>query len=273
MISDVYFHSSDPLLSPWPYQIVAGGRSDVDDTDGIVSRNYHEHTLILTRAGKGQITVTDGVFSTTPGSVVWLDTSRLYAHGAAADHHWSYLWFALSGQDLDRLYDQSGFAEHPVQDGHSDLEHDFQSMIQTLVEPPLHADAVLNARFTAIAAKLFASRREGAINPRHDPITGLLRRMRTDIASPWSVARMADIANLSPSQLFRRFHASTGTSPVSWLRHERMVLARHLLVASSHPVASIALRCGYPDPFHFSRDFKPHHGCAPRDYRHRNQTT
>ena len=193
MISDVYFHSSDPMTSPWPYQIAAGGRTEVSATDGNVSRNYHQHTLILTLSGQGRIKTADGVFSTAPGSVVWLDTSCIYAHGAAQRHEWSYLWIALSGQGLERLFEQSGFAEQPVQDCHRDLASRFETLIQTLADPPIHADANLNAQFAAIAADLFANRQGGANDTRDDPIALLMRRLRKDVSSAWSVAQMAAI--------------------------------------------------------------------------------
>ena len=98
-----------------------------------------------------------------------------------------------------------------------------------------------------------------------------MQHLRRTADQNWEIGAMADIAGLSPSQLFRRFKAATGTSPVAWLRLERMQLARHLLTGTSDRIASIANRCGYSDPFHFSRDFKRHHACSPRDFRSRSR--
>lgn len=267
--SEVFFHGADPAHSPWPYAVSAGGRTLVSDADRPVSRQYHEHTLILTLAGQGRIRVAGGTFAAGPGSVSWLDTARPYAHGAAPGREWAYLWFGLSGHGLDALYEQIGLPAHPVTAGMDHLRTCFDAIIDALAAQKHDCDAVMNARIARIATDLFCRRQHVASKPGSDPVSRVMRRLRGDLARKWDIAAMADIAALSPSQFFRRFRAVTGASPGRWLREERMRLARHLLTATEEDVASVARRCGYGDPFHFSRDFRGHHDCPPRRFRER----
>lgn len=269
--SQVFFHTADPQAAPWPYIVAAGGRTDVSEEDGFVSRRYHEHTFILTLSGEGIIRVGGSTFDAGPGCFAWLDTSRKYAHGADRGQRWSYVWASMSGYRLDRLHEQTGFLEQPLIKDMRHLRTCFEDIVDSLDEQPPFADAVMNARIAQILSDIFYRRHGSFADDMSDPVSKVIRQLRREIARNWDIAMMADIAGLSPSQLFRRFRDNTGTTPMSWLRLERMILARHLLTATGDTVGSIALRCGYPDPFHFSRDFKQQHGCSPRSYRAKAQ--
>lgn len=265
--SEVFFNRVDPSTSPWPYTVSAGGRSFVSAKDGMVSRSYHEHTLILTLAGQGSIKVGNRHFAAKPGSVVWLDTSKKYAHGAGRGRDWSYLWVGFSGYGLDRFHAQTGLAAHPVIEDESGLKRHFEEIVQMLADQTPTTDATLSARVGQIAAALYGARHGAFAEGGSDPVSKLMRQLRKDIARNWDIGAMAAIAGLSPSQLFRAFSRASGTTPMQWLRQERMHLARHLLTATSDSITRIAERCGYVDPYHFSRDFKRLNGSAPRVFR------
>jgi AraC-like DNA-binding protein len=58
-----------------------------------------------------------------------------------------------------------------------------------------------------------------------------------------------------------------GTSPIDWLRRERITNAKRRLVESDEPVKRIAEQVGYHDRFFFSRDFKQVTGQTPTEFR------
>jgi len=266
-ISEVFFNSADPSTSPWPYLVSAGGRTCVSAKDGMVNRSYHEHTLILSLAGQGSIKVSNRIFAAKPGSIAWLDTSKKYAHGAMRGAQWAYVWVGFSGYGLDRLHAQIGLSEHPVIEEMANLRPCFEEIVQVLAEQQPTTDAIMSARIGQIAAALYGKRHGAFVEGGADPVSKVMRQLRKNIARNWDIAAMASIAGLSPSQLFRVFSEASEATPMQWLRQERMHLARHLLTATSDSIARIALRCGYPDPYHFSRDFKRLNGCAPRVFR------
>lgn len=91
--------------------------------------------------------------------------------------------------------------------------------------------------------------------------------MMQHLNQPLQVARLARIANVSPSHFFVLFKRQTGFSPIDYFIRLRMQHAGRLLISTALNVKEIAAELGYDDPFYFSRVFKAVHGLAPTDYR------
>ncbi len=265
--STVVFRSTDPLGLVWPYFAVAGGSTFAMPQDGMVRRRYHEHTLILTLSGAGRVMIEGGTFACQPNSLTWLDTGRKYAHGAALGQHWQYLWIAVSGFGLDDLHARARLSDQPVTNGLGTLAEDFEDIIEQMPNHQNATDGRISGQIAMVLAALFTGRQSDVSAAGLDPISKIMHQMRMDVSRDWDVDGLAALAGLSASQLFRRFKEASGTSPVQWLRQERMRLARHLLTATTDPVATIAQRCGYSDPYYFSRDFKRLNDLPPGKYR------
>jgi len=82
---------------------------------------------------------------------------------------------------------------------------------------------------------------------------------------PWRVHDLATLSGMSEAHFFRRFRRATGSSPIDFLRRERINHARCRLLQSNDLVKEIAEQVGYNDPFFFSRDFKRYTGLAPTE--------
>jgi AraC-like DNA-binding protein len=83
----------------------------------------------------------------------------------------------------------------------------------------------------------------------------------------WTVAAMADLANLSPGYFSTRYTEFFGVSPIDDLVERRTQLAKRLLLQPDYEIAAIAERCGFSDVYYFSRIFKQRVGSPPGGYR------
>jgi AraC-like DNA-binding protein len=83
------------------------------------------------------------------------------------------------------------------------------------------------------------------------------------------VSTLAELVELSVSQLQREFGRLFGITPVQYIREVRVGVARHLLETSSQALTNIAVQCGFYDQSHFTRQFKASTGLTPHDYRRR----
>ncbi|RYE51839.1 MAG: AraC family transcriptional regulator [Hyphomicrobiales bacterium] len=204
-----------------------------------------------------------------PGSLAWIDTSRRYAHHCHGESDaWHYLWIGVDGAGMAGLHAELGFREEPVVN--IDLEAEIRAILDLARSRDPNAAATANAAIamllSAIAPARMIPARSASISG--DPaIEALIAGIRHDIAADWSVPRMAAVIGVSSSQFHRRFALALGLTPAKWLRQERINLARRYLKSGFEKVAAIALRCGYDDPFHFSRDFRSMTGLSPTAFR------
>lgn len=95
----------------------------------------------------------------------------------------------------------------------------------------------------------------------------VLTLMEENLEEPLSLATLVKASNMSQRQLERCFQRDLGTSLMRHYRNLRLNKARHLVVYSSMPVREVALACGYSGLAVFSRAYKVHFGCAPKDHR------
>lgn len=271
---EIYFHTPARLAGVFPYTaLVAGARVALPEEPPIRKR-FHQHVLVHTTAGQGLIEVRGQRFVAQKDMSIWLDTSQAYEHRCAPDAgEWRYLWMGVAGHGLDDVYAFLNVQQSPLFEP-SDREAAraaFQAVIRYLDDRTSATDALVSAAIAGLIANLSAPRLAGAA-PTDDPalrdrITGVLAAVRKDLAKAWTINELAALARLSPSQLFRRFKDSIGTTPMDWLRHERINQAKRQLVEPGAKVSAVAALCGYPDPYHFSRDFRRLTGYTPTKFR------
>lgn len=89
----------------------------------------------------------------------------------------------------------------------------------------------------------------------------------------WTLAEWARDAGLSRATFARRFHATVGVAPMTYLTRWRMELAAELLASTRQPIGHIGRRVGYANEAAFSAAFRRHHGIAPSEHRGRNPVT
>jgi AraC-like DNA-binding protein len=83
------------------------------------------------------------------------------------------------------------------------------------------------------------------------------------------VTTLAELVDLSVSQLQREFGRLFGITPIQYIREVRVGVARHQLETSDQPLTNVAVQCGFYDQSHFTRQFKASTGLTPHDYRRR----
>jgi AraC family transcriptional regulator len=88
-----------------------------------------------------------------------------------------------------------------------------------------------------------------------------------NIAGDLALDDMASEAAISRFHFVRAFTRAFGKTPLQYVIHERMELAKLLLRTTDAPVAAVAAKAGYEDPSRFSRHFRRHAGLTPAAFR------
>ncbi|MEU7474693.1 AraC family transcriptional regulator [Lentzea sp. NPDC042327] len=104
-----------------------------------------------------------------------------------------------------------------------------------------------------------------------EPVVGdALRLMHATPARSWTVAVLAAELGVSRAAFARRFSASVGEPPMSYLTRWRITLAADLLRGGGETVGAVARKVGYSDAFALSVAFKRVLGVRPSDHRTRS---
>ncbi|GBR05261.1 AraC family transcriptional regulator [Acetobacter oeni] len=93
-----------------------------------------------------------------------------------------------------------------------------------------------------------------------------IRRMHQSPGRNWTINELAREAGLSRSSFFAQFSRAVGVSPMAYLLHWRMALAREHLRRGDSTVAEVAVRVGYRSASSFSVAFARHVGMPPAHY-------
>ncbi len=129
------------------------------------------------------------------------------------------------------------------------------------------ADAQIAANIALQNLLIEAYLENRARTPEYSLIDKLLEELRKQPGRWWTVQEMAELCNISTSQLRRIFLSHTGTSPKQYVDTLKLRSSAERLLSSGKRIAEIAEEFGYRDPYHFSRRFKAMMGVSPEQYR------
>ena len=110
---------------------------------------------------------------------------------------------------------------------------------------------------------------ESAARENHgNAITAAIAFLKQEIYQPLSVRDLAEAVSMSESSFAHMFKATTGVSPLQFLKQLRMEQARRLLLGGSN-VSEAADSVGYASLSHFISEFKRYFGKSPKVYTQR----
>ena len=244
-----------------------------------VHPNYPGHKLLLCLRGEGSVRVNERVWPVARGQIAWIYDSHENAHWPAEGSPWEMHWIRVEGPRLDQIYKTLTASGSPVFAGVNVKKSAaiFERIFRIMRQRPMAMEAALHAEVAALLTQLFAARHSANVSTSDKieipkSLQKPLEAMRLYYEKPFRVAELARMAGMSVTNFFRHFKAATGTSPIDWLRRERVNQAKRMLIETDHSLAAIAEKTGYYDQFYFSRDFKRMTGVTPSQYRQRERT-
>jgi AraC family transcriptional regulator len=125
------------------------------------------------------------------------------------------------------------------------------------------------------AASLLQAQMPCASAERQEPTSALLawqmRRVESyieeHIGRPIPVADLSALLELSEAHFSRAFRLSYGVPPHAYIVRRRVRFAAQLMLASRDPLSEIALKCGFHDQAHLSKQFRRLTGEPPAAWR------
>ena len=86
--------------------------------------------------------------------------------------------------------------------------------------------------------------------------------------SAFTIDRFVELSGLGRTVFFKKVKGLTGFSPNELIKMKRLNKAAELLRQNELTVSEISYKVGFEDPFYFSKCFKAHFNCTPKNYKH-----
>jgi AraC-like DNA-binding protein len=87
--------------------------------------------------------------------------------------------------------------------------------------------------------------------------------LKENFDKPFSIKRIAQETNMSPSGLHHHFKTLTNMTPLQYQKHPRLQEARRLMLADAMDASAAAYQVGYVSRSQFSREYSRLFGAAP----------
>ncbi len=130
------------------------------------------------------------------------------------------------------------------------------------------------------AASLLQAQMRCASSERQEPTTALLAwqmrlvesHVEKHIDRPILVANLSALVDLSEAHFSRVFRLAYGEPPHAYIVRRRVEFAAQLMLATRDPLSEIALKCGFHDQAHLSKQFRTLTGETPAAWRRLRST-
>jgi AraC-like DNA-binding protein len=235
-------------------------------------RGVSGHELLYCVAGAGYVESGRRRFRLEPFQLAWLSGFSAQRVEIAP---WEVLWMRVEGYQIEQAWAALSVEENPIFGGlpHQETRRVFHDVSRLLAHRSSRVDAALNCRLAELLGYLMESGEAAKPPSRREPrndrpeLRAAFERMIAEPERSWRAGDLAKLCGLSERHFFRRFKQATGSSPINWLRRERISFAQTRLLESGSSIKQIADQVGYRDVFFFSRDFKRHTGYCPSEFR------
>jgi AraC family transcriptional regulator, arabinose operon regulatory protein len=235
--------------------------------------HFPGHELLLCLRGRGYVRVAGRTHHVSRGEFVWINCRIPHEHGALKSDPWEVLWIRIEGPRLEAMCNILSITVSPVFNGfdRATAVPVFREIFRLMKSDAPGVPAFIHAAVARLLALAFAARQQhgdsGPVIPL--ALARPVERMKLFFFERHTVAALAKLAGMSPTHFARVFKAAFGTSPIDWLRRERISQAKRRLAETNASIKEIAGQSGYTDRYFFSKDFKRHTGLTPREFRRR----
>jgi transcriptional regulator GlxA family with amidase domain len=235
------------------------------DLEKQAQRLCAENPFIVRMARRSQI------FASTCSGAVLLAQAGLLSGRRATTCWWLVNWFRQTFADVEIVPDRLVMRDRELWTAAAGTAymHLALDLVRELAGEPLAA---------ATGRLMLVERRRGSQSPflvphaAPEPGSGIdraTRYLRQHAGKRQVLSAACRALAVSERTLARKFKATLGMSPLSYLQSQRIARARELLENSKLPLDRIVEQCGYEDVSSFRKLFARQVGMTPRDYRQR----
>ena len=209
------------------------------------------------------------------GELLIIPRNTRHIYWAAEDNPWSIYWVHFLGVDAGYYIDRIPRSGQPVPidpAAQAEAARLFRYCLDALyggygLPALIYAAQSVQHILSLLLYRNQALPMEQRKKHRRAGFDAIVAFMQSNLQEPLRLQDFAREAGMSASHFSELFRVQTGRSPMAYFIDIRMRHACRLLDLSNQPIKSVAIECGYRDPYYFSRVFKKVMGSSPKRYR------
>ena len=221
--------------------------------------------------GNGIFKDAKGEYEVGPGKgFLWQiddpETVYYYPENSKNPWHFVYITFWNAQEMTDQLCSRFGHVysiatQNPV----ISRIRNFRRFNGTMVEMPSgECLSIVSGIFSELLASVMERSQE---NPSLCIVRRAKKYIHEHLGDSFTLQDAAEFLKVSPEHLSRTFKKETGTSPIEYIKNEKISAACELLKSSPLSCKEILAKLGYENSSYFARIFRKSVGKSPNEYR------
>ncbi len=226
--------------------------------------HYLFHYII---EGEGTYRVGDKIYTVREGEGFLIYPGDLTLYQADDSHPWAYYWIGFDGKDVPTILPTLGldFGNHVTHSTSPAHTKDAFEQLLALSKTSTSYDTLYQIGALYRILGTFTASKETTKNS--DYVKQAILFIQHNYAYPIKISDIAAAAGLERSYLYRMMMKDIGKSPMQYLIHYRLHMAKQLLAEDELTITEVAYSCGFTSSSAFYKHFKAAFSMTPLDYR------
>ena len=233
-------------------------------------RIQQDYQLVIVHLGEANVSFDREKCTIPPGSVALLMPGRKEHFRFSRHHRTRHSWCAVHPDQIPAVLKKQLKELPAVQAESQTFEHLMKAAFGIRAWRRKEGQDMLRTLGLALLEEYLRMAKAGADETnREGPCERARRYLEEHCGEEDCLKKAAQQAAVTPQHLIRLFRQQHQLTPGKYLWQTRVEQGAGLLVATGLTVSEIADRCGFKNPFHFSRLLKQMQGGSPRQLRQR----
>lgn len=231
------------------------------------SRKRDMFIIHYIKSGKGKLYLENEVYNIGTGETFLLRPGQIATYTADKEEPWQYWYFGFSGVLASSFVEKTCFRNN-----NAVYKLDDSSIVDIIDEAlesirDSNVPDICGIEYLCRLLEKFAVNQTFLSNSRNTLADDIGRYIEQNYMENLQIGRIAEIFNISRSQLFRIFKKQKGISLEKYLLAFKIQKAKEMLVTTDLPVSQIAQFVGYKSYTTFYKQFIAVEECTPKKYR------
>lgn len=258
------------------YVVGMGGQ---EHQERVIRRcGFQCYQILYCTGGGGELKIENKEYQIRRGSAFFFrpDVPHEYY---PVEEPWTVKWIIFTGSAVENIIDYMGLGKSEV--FHLNSLEDFDIQVSALSDMFWCDDPNKEIKTSMLLYKLLIKVGECrntvpqssglSQNDKYEKLSPVIEMLKNRYQEDLGLDDMAQVIGVTTNHLCRLFNQVYGTTPLKYLTHLRLNMAKYYLCSPKNlKVKEVAAAVGFKDPSYFCAVFKKAEGMTPDDYRSLN---